>query len=287
MSKALQYSRMLIMAKFQGAAWPLKDGEAFEASLHASNPFDDAGTLLAKSEVDYHGYRRVTIPRDAAHWKIISDLGGFYAVNLRDIAFPPVVREKAGNKKYECRHLLLRGAESGLAVRVGSSFDKPLEIDADHPFLIAKDQYRVSQEGRIQSIMWNRRILECEFLNHPFPLQQGEDFEMMLYKDDPQGKDGVIVGKEVDYPGYHRIVVKRTVDEWKRHDNEVSNIRKLAFPGPHEEQAKGKKWTIRWYAIVGKESGFPAVVSRLDDTVVIKAGVRFAVPAGTGVFSER
>lgn len=276
--RALQYSRALIEAMFHCAEWPLVDGEPLECSLHTSNPENDAGELLEKTEIDYPGYRRIDIPRLPTHWKVVAELGRFNAINLQDIAFPPVVREKAGQRKFQYRFMVMRGAKSGMPVRI-SECEKPIDIDADHPPLIAAGDFKPSINGRLESVQWKRRILEYEFLSKPIPLQADEDFEFALYEHDPQGKDGKLTGKETDYPGYKRITVPRNDKEWKRHDSEVVNARRLAFPGPHEELARGKTWTVRWRAIIGKNSGFPVRVSRLEDAFVFKSGIRLAFPA--------
>jgi len=283
--RAKQYASELVKCMFHGAAWPLVDGEPFEVSLHTSNPENDAGEILEKTEIDYPGYRRIEIPRSPTHWNIAAELGRFIAVNLQDIAFPPVARENGDLRKFQYRFMVLRGAKSGLPVRISES-EKPINIDADHPPLIAKGDYKPSNEGRLESVMWKRRILEYEFLSQPIPLQVDEDFEFALYANDPQDKDGNIIGKETDYPGYKRITATRNDKEWKRHGGEVVSARRVAFPGPHEELARGKSWTVRWRAIIGKKSGFPVRVSRLDDAFVFKNGIRMAIPAGEHRISE-
>jgi hypothetical protein len=274
--KALQYAKALIETTFHGEPYPLKDDEPWELSLHESDPQDEGGEMLGKTELHYPGYQRLVIPRTTAEWA--SD-GIAEVSNVKEIRFPAVDRQKAGARKFKVRFLLLRGAESKMPVHI-AAYDEAQEIDADHSLICHPGECRFSYESARHSRKWVTRILECEFHGKPFPLEPEEGLEHALFDDDPQDRNGELSGHELDYPNYKRITTERSTNDWTRNDSEAFNNHRLAWPGFHEGTTKGRTWPARWVALVGSKSRFPVRVFRMRDTVVIKSGYQLVVPAG-------
>lgn len=274
--KTIDYGRKLIKATFYRRPYPLADGEALELSLHVARPENDAGEILDSTEVSSPGYRRLTLPRTAAEWEMRP---GAEVANVRTLIFPGVGPHKV-------RYLLLRGAQSGVPVRV-ARHSRPVEVSAERPYTLRPGELVFTDGGlKGSSLKWGQRILACEFHGAAFPIEGEEYLELRLYETDPQNASGDLVGSETSYPRYRPAQIKRDLASWERHDGEVANSRAVAFPGLLAEDAKGRTWPIRWYALVGAKTAFPVRVKRLEDTMALKGGYRLVLHPGDFTVAE-